>query len=448
MQNELFEKTAVPKAYMKLAMPVVFSSVLTLVYNLVDTYFIGQTGNADLVAGVALCAPVFTLLIAMGDIFGLGGSSVISRMLGAGRKEDARRMSVFCLDGAFLFGVIAAMILLVFQNPVLSLLGATAQTMKHAQAYYFWIALGSPFVILALAPTNLLRTEGHAVQAMVGSVIGSIVNIILDPVFIFGLNMGAGGAASATVIGNICSDFFYVLFIRLKSDVLTMSLKGFHISAKEIGQILGIGIPSSITNLVQSIGVIILNHFLLGYGNDKIAAYGIVSKIIMIVVMVLVGFAFGGQPLYGYLYGAENTKRLKKAIKFAYELEISVSVIVSVILYLFSSGMIGIFMKEAGIVSAGVPMMQAYLLGMPFEAVVLVTTCLFQSTGKAWQALTLSAGRQGVFYAVIIVVLNALFSFQGVIHAQAMSDVVTAVAAVILLKKTLLPELKENMKRS
>lgn len=357
-------------------------------------------------------------------------------------------MSVFCLDGAFLFGVITAVILLVFQHPVLSLLGATAQTMKHAQAYYFWIALGAPFVILALAPTNLLRTEGHAVQAMIGSVIGSIVNIILDPVFIFGLNMGAGGAASATVIGNICSDIFYVLFIRLKSDVLTMSLKGFHISAKEIGQILGIGIPSSITNLVQSIGLIILNHFLLGYGNDKIAAYGIVSKIIMIVVMVLVGFAFGGQPLYGYLYGAKNTKRLKKAIKFAYELEISVSVIVSVILYLFSSGMIGIFMKEAGIVSAGVPMMRAYLLGMPFEAVVLVTTCLFQSTGKAWQALTLSAGRQGIFYAFIIVILNALFSFQGVIHAQAMSDVVTAVTAVILLKKTLLPELKENMKRN
>lgn len=445
MQNELFEKTAVPEAYLKLAMPVVLSSVLTLVYNLVDTYFIGQTGNADLVAGVALCTPVFTLLIAMGDIFGLGGSSVISRMLGAGKKEDARRMSVFCLDGAFLFGILIAVILLVFRYPVLSLLGASGTTMIHAEAYYFWIALGSPFVILALAPTNLLRTEGHAVQAMIGSVIGSIVNIILDPVFIFGLNMGAGGAALATIIGNICSDIFYVLYIHFRADVLTMRLKGFHISRKEVGQISGIGIPSSITNLVQSIGVIILNHFLLIYGNDKIAAYGIVSKVISIVVMILVGFAFGGQPLYGYLYGAGNKKRLKQVMKFAYELEIGVSIAVSVILYLFSSSMIGIFMKDAGIVSTGVPMMRAYLLGMPFEAVVLVTTCLFQSTGKAWQALVLSAGRQGVFYAVIIVILNALAALQGVIHAQAVSDLVTAAVALILLNRTLMPELHSTI---
>ena len=442
MQNELFEKTPIPKAYLKLAMPVVLSSVLTLVYNLVDTYFIGRTGNADLVAGVALCAPVFTLLIAMGDIFGLGGSSVISRLLGAGKKEDAGRMSVFCLDGAFVFGIFVAIVLLVFQHPVLSMLGATAQTVEHAHAYYFWIALGSPFVILALAPTNLLRTEGHAVQAMIGSVLGSIVNIILDPVFIFGLNMGAGGAALATIIGNICSDIFYVLFIHFKADVLTMNLKGFHINGNEAGQILGIGVPSSITNLVQSIGVVILNHFLLSYGNDKIAAYGIVSKIIMIVVMILVGFAFGGQPLYGYLYGAKNHERLKKAMKFAYELETGIAIVVSVILYVSASSMIGLFMKNPQIVSTGIPMMRAYLLGMPFEAIVLVTTCLFQSTGKAWQALILSAGRQGVFYAVIIMILNALFAFQGVIHAQALSDVVTAVIAVILLKRTLMPELK------
>lgn len=315
MENELFEKMPIQKAYMKLALPVVFSGVLALVYNMVDMFFVAKTGDTNLVAGVTLCGPVFTLLIAMGDIFGLGGASVISRLFGMKKNEDGKRLSVFCLDGCFIFGILIAILLLVFKMPILTVLGASTDTFAHASSYYFWIALGSPFVILALAPTNLLRTEGHATAAMIGSVTGSIVNMILDPVFIFGLHMGAGGAAIATVIGNICADIFYIYFICKKSQWLSMKLSGFYIHAGEVKQILSIGIPSSITNVMQSIGVMLLNNFLLPYGNDKIASFGIVSKITMIVVMIMVGFAFGGQPLYGYLYGAKLQKRMKECMK-------------------------------------------------------------------------------------------------------------------------------------
>lgn len=245
MENELFEKMPIQKAYMKLALPVVFSGVLTLVYNMVDMFFVAKTGDTNLVAGVTLCGPVFTLLIAMGDIFGLGGASVISRLFGMKKNEDGKRLSVFCLDGCFIFGILIAILLLVFKMPILTLLGASTETFAHASSYYFWIALGSPFVILALAPTNLLRTEGHATAAMIGSVTGSVVNMILDPVFIFGLHMGAGGAAIATVIGNICADIFYIYFICKKSQWLSMKLSGFYIRAGEVRQILSIGIPSS-----------------------------------------------------------------------------------------------------------------------------------------------------------------------------------------------------------
>ena len=442
MQNELFEKMPIGKAYMKLALPVVFSSVLTLVYNMVDMFFVARTGDTNIVAGVTLCGPIFTLLIAMGDIFGLGGASVISRLFGMKKNEDGKRLSVFCLDGCFIFGFFVAVVLLVFQNPIFQLLGVTTETMSAASKYYFWIALGSPFVILALAPTNLLRTEGHATAAMIGSVTGSIVNMILDPLFIFGLNMGAGGAAIATVLGNVCADIFYVWFIFHKSQWLSMRLKGFHISRGEVKEILRIGIPSSITNVMQSIGVMVLNNFLLPYGNDKIASYGIVSKITMIVVMIMVGFSFGGQPLYGYLYGAKMKERMQGCMKYAYCLVVGLAICMSLVLACIAPFMISIFMNDTGMIATGVPMLRAVLLGMPFIGFTMVTTCIFQSCGKPVEALVLSAGRQGVFYAVIIFVLSAVFGYFGVIFAQASSDIFTALIALLLLKNTVLKEIR------
>ena len=366
---------------------------------------------------------------------------MISRLFGMKRNEDGKRLSVFCLDGCFIFGILIAFVLLVLKNPILTLLGASTDTFTHASSYYFWIALGSPFVILSLAPTNLLRTEGHANEAMIGSVTGSIVNMILDPVFIFGLHMGAGGAAIATVIGNICADIYYVWFVCRKSQWLSMKLKGFYIHASELKQILSIGIPSSITNVMQSIGVMLLNNFLLPYGNDKIASFGIVSKITMIVVMITVGFAFGGQPLYGYLYGAKLKQRMKDCLKYAYQLIVGISLTLSIVLSIAAPFMISIFMNDAVMIETGAPILRAVLLGMPFIGFVMVTTCVFQSCGKPTQALILSAGRQGVFYAILIFVLHALFGYTGVIYAQAASDIFTAIVAYLLLKNTLLKEL-------
>lgn len=443
MENELFERMPVPKAYMKLAIPVMMSSVLMLVYNMVDMYFIAKTGNTNLVAGVSLCAPIFTFMVAIGDIFGLGGSSVISRLFGRGKVDDGRRLSVFSFLGSALFGVVIAVIFMLFKNPMLGLLGANEETITYASSYYSWIVLGAPFVIFSLVPTNLLRTEGFATGAMIGSVTGSIVNMILDPIFIFTLGMGAGGAAIATVLGNICADIFYVYFITTRSKALSLSPKGFHISGAELKQILGIGIPSSITNIMQSIAVMLLNNFLLPYGNDKIAAMGIVSKVVMIVVMIMVAFSFGGQPLYGYLYGSQNKKRMKETIRFAYMLVCGLGLGISAIIFIIAPQMISVFMKDTAVIQNGTPMLRAVLLGMPFIGYSMVTTCIFQSTGKAMGALLLSAGRQGYIYAVVIFLASKLFGFNGVIYAQSVADMLTTVLAFILFQKLVAKELQE-----
>ncbi len=432
MANELFEKVPVHKAYFKLALPVVFSMVISLVYNMVDTWFIARTGNTDLIAGVSLGAPVFTLMIALGDIFGLGGSSVISRLFGRKLDEDGKRLSVFCFYAAIVCGILITVLMLLFRQPILSLLGADQNTHTYVSQYYTFIVLGAPFIILSFTPSNLLRTEGFATASMTGTILGSIINIILDPIFISVLGLGAAGAAIATVLGNICADLFFVWFLMTKSRKLSINPAGFHISAAEIGQILAIGFPASITNFMQSFGIALMNRFLLPYGNERVAAMGIVMKINMIAVLILVGFAFGGQPLIGYNYGAGNHKRLQKILQFSYRFETGTGLLLALILALTARPMIGLFIKDPVIVETGIPMLRMQLVGMPFIAVVLVTTCIFQSSGKAWNAFLLSVSRQGVLFAVVILLAARLAGYYGVLMAQAVSDLLTALLAVWL----------------
>ena len=437
MQNELFESASVPKAYMKLALPVVLSMMVSLVYNMVDTYFIALTGKQELVAGVSLAAPIFTLMIAFGDIFGLGGSSLISRLFGEKREEEAKRASAFCLWAAIGFGIFVTIVLLVFRTPILKLLGTDAATFEYAGEYYTWIAVGAASIILGLVPSNILRTEGLATQAMAGSILGSIVNIILDPVFIFGLGQGAAGAAMATVIGNVIADVYYIYVMSKKAKRLSVSLKEIKIPGTMIRDILVIGIPASITNLMQSIMIMITNHYLIAYGTDQVAAMGIALKANMISAFILVGFAFGGQPLVGYNYGARNKKRLKEILRFAYLFEAGLALVFTILISVFAPAIIKIFMNQSDIITNGAMMLRFQQLGMVFMAVTLVSTCVCQSVGSAAGAFVLSISRQGVLYAILLIVLNAIFGYTGIIATQACADVLTAVLAIAIIRKVL-----------
>ena len=406
MQEEIFEKYPIPKAYFKLALPVVFSMVISLVYNMVDTYFIAGTGNTDLVAGVALGSPIFTLMI-------------------------AKRISVFSFYGAIVSGVAVAAVLMIFRSLVLGLLGASEATWEYASQYYTCIALGAPFIIVSLTPSNQLRTEGFATASMIGSVLGAVVNIILDPIMIFVLGWGAAGAATATVIGNVCTDIFFVWFLIKKSKNLSVDPKGFHISRSEIGAVFAIGIPASVTNLMQSIGIALTNRALLGFGDDKVAAMGIVMKINMIAALVLVGFAFGGQPLTGYNYGARNRTRLKATLKFAYLLEGGMALVLMAVLGFFAPQMVKIFMSDPSVVENGALMLRLQLAGMLCMGIVLIST--FQSAGQAMGAFLLSVSRQGVVFAVVLMIALKVAGYHGVLASQAISDFLTAVLAVVLV---------------
>ena len=432
--NDLFEKAPISKAYFKLALPVVLSMVISLVYNMVDTFFVAQTQNTNLVAGVSLCAPIFTLMIALGDIFGIGGSSVISRLFGQKQDEEGKNASGFCFYGAIVCGILVSLIMMIARKPILTILGTNQATLPYASQYYTYMALGATLIIVSLTPSNLMRTEGLATESMIGTITGSIINMILDPIFILYLNMGAGGAAIATIIGYFASDLVFIYLTLKKSKKLSISLKHTHITKNKVISIFTIGIPASITNLMSSFAMAMTNNYLVAYGNDKVAAMGIVLKINMIVLLVMIGFAFGAQPLLGYNYGAHNTKRLKEIIKFDLFIEITFAVITSIILALFTPSFIKLFMNDSSIVQSGTVMLRCLLLSSPCVGVILVFTTLFQSEGKALPAFILSIGRQGIVLLLCMIVLANIFGYVGIICSQMIADIITAVISLILYK--------------
>ena len=270
---------------------------------------------------------------------------------------------------------------------------------------------------------------------MIGTMLGAVVNIILDPIFIYTLGMGAAGAAIATVIGNICGDIFYVIFMIKKCRYLSVDFRKLKMTGAEVLAVLAIGIPASVTNFMQSIGVTLTNRFLQPYGTDKVAAMGIALKIIMISVLVMVGFAFGGQPLVGYNYGAKNEKRLKNILKFAYLFEMGLGLLFTILMCIFAPQIIKVFMDKPDIITNGAMMLRFQQIGMTFMSVSLISTCVCQAVGNAGGAFVLSISRQGVIYVLALFIMSNVFGYTGVLVSQACSDVVTAlIAAVIMLK--------------
>ena len=437
MQRDLFENTPVPKAYMKLAVPVVLSMVLGVVYNMVDTWFISLTGDPDLVAGVSVCAPVFVLSIAMGDVWGLGGSSLISRLLGAREDRQAGGVSAFCLYASFAAGLLFMAVMLLFRGPILSLLGANEASMPHAHAYLTWIALGTPFIILSMIPNNQLRTEGLSSLGMWGAVAGSAVNIALDPLFIFTLNMGAAGAALATSLSNVLTCALYALIIRKKCRVMTLDVRMALLPARYVREVLRIGIPASVTNIMSSLSMALTNRALEAYGNGSIAAMGIAMKVNMICSMTLIGFAFGGQPLFGYTFGSGDSSRFRKTLRFARLFELCLGACFAAVLFFAAPPLMKAFMNDAEVVSAGVRMLRFMQLSSLLMGFSLVAVCVCQAAGNAGGALLLSVSRQGVFFALALAALSSLAGFTGILLAQPAADLLTGVLAAVIIRRLL-----------
>ena len=420
--------------WFRLCLPVVLGSIVTIVYNLADTYFIAQTGNALLIAGVSVCAPIFMILMAFGNIFGQGGSSLISRLMGRKRPDEVRRVSAFCFWIALAAGAVLGALLLLFRDPFLLLLGSSPDTLPFAREYGTVLLAGAPFIVVNFIHMNLLRCEGMAGLSMCGTVIGAVVNIILDPLLIPG--MGAAGAAYATVIGYLCSDVFLLTIVLKKSASLSVrpTLKTERAFLKDI---LSIGFTAAVTNIATSVCTILINQKLLAFGDDKIAAMGIVMKVTMIVQMILVGFSFGGVPLFGFLSGAGEKEKISRLLRFSVLFLCGLSLVMTALVILAAGPLLSLITPNAGLVAAGVPMLRWQAAGSVFAGIVMLATCLCQASGKALPALILSLSRQGIVFLAVLMTAAAVFGYQGILASQFSADLLSMLLAAVILRRIL-----------
>ena len=417
------------RTYFHLALPVVVGSIITIVYNLADTYFIAQTNNSMLVAGVSVCAPLFVILMAFGNIFGQGGSSLISRLLGRQETEEVGRVSAFCFYIALATGAAAGGLMLLFRDPLLGLLGASADTIPYAREYGTILMAGGPLIVVNFIHMNLLRCEGMSGLSMAGTALGAAVNIALDPLMIRGF--GAAGAAAATVIGYLCSDVFLLWIVLRKSRHLSVR-PCFRLPGSRLGDILTIGISAAVTNLASSLCTILINQQLRPFGDEKIAAMGIVLKVTMIVNMIMVGFAFGGIPLFGFLIGSGNREKEKRLLRFCLRFISAIALVMSAAVILAAKPLLSLITPDAELTAAGIPMLRWQAAGCVFGGVVMLMTCLFQAAGKGLQAMILSLSRQGVVFIIVLFAAVRIAGYQGILVSQFAADAASAALALAL----------------
>lgn len=431
-ENELMGSMKISKAVATMAIPSVISSLVTVVYNMADTFFVGQTGDALQVAAVSLTNPIFILLMAFANMFGMGGSAVASIALGEKKEQKVRNVTSFVFYASIAVGLVFMVILLVFMKPILTLFGADAQTYDFARGYTLHISYGAPFIIWSAACSFVLRVEGASKEAMIGSMVGTIANIVLDPLFISGFGMGAQGAAIATTIGNVMACGYFLWYFLKKSKLFSLSYKDFTLKEGIAVRICTIGLPTAIFSALMSVSTIVLNQILVAYGNAPVAAIGIVFKANMFITFLQMGLANGVQPLIGYNYGAGNVERFRKVERFTKTCCIIVGVLSVVLFYLCREPVIRLFIDDEEVVAYGVRMLVAYMLSGPVIGILFVNMNCMQSVEHAVPATVLSILRQGVLLIPLLYLLDALMGLDGVIYGQTITDYIAVFLSIIL----------------
>ena len=383
-EEELFEKMPVPKAVATLAVPTIIGQIVTMIYNLADTFFVGQMGNPYMVAAVSLVSPWFNLLTALGNLFGLGGGSLISRMIGSNNHRDVKYVSAFSIWGGGITTLLFSLLTYLFRHPLLSFLGASSGTYGYAQSYLLWVVvLGGVPTMLSLTMGNLLRSEGHARQASIGMMFGGILNVVLDPVLIFGFHLDVAGAAIATACSNLASVvFFIVIYLRLKKRT-AVSLRPNYFSFRFIRQIFSVGLASALATTLGNASNMVIVKLAAGYGDIPVAAYGIVKRIDQFPLNISMGLCQGFMPLVGYNFASGNYKRMR---------EVS-------------------FLRIA-------------CIAVPFTSANFLISYTLQAMGKGMQSAILTFSRQGLLNIPLLIFMDFTVGLYGMIWTQLIVELV------------------------
>lgn len=437
-RTNLFENVPIPRAVAALCVPTIISSLVMVLYNLADTYFVGILNNPVQNAAVTLAAPVLLAFNAVNNLFGVGSSSMMSRALGRKDYDTVHRSSAFGFYCALTCGILFSLACTIGKTPLLALLGADGVTAQATSGYMLWtVSCGAVPAILNVVMAYMVRAEGAALHASIGTMSGCLLNIVLDPVFIlpWGLGMGAAGAGLATFISNCvaCIYFFILLYVKRNTTCVCIRPDKFCLRKGIVLGVCGVGIPASIQNLLNVTGMTILNNFASAFGADAVAAIGITQKIYMVPMYICMGISQGIMPLVSYNYASGNHRRMKSAVVFAGAISVGFNTAMAAFLFADADGVVRFFMDNPSIIAYGVRFMRGFCLGLPFLCMDFLAVNVFQALGYGKNALAFAIMRKIVLEIPALYILNYLFPLYGLAYAQFTAELVLAIAAVVEL---------------
>jgi len=437
---ELLGSTSIPKALLAMGIPTMIGMLVNAFYNLVDAYFVGGLGESQMGA-ISVVYPLGQVVVGLGLLFGNGAASYISRLLGRGDKENADKVASTALYSSVSVGAVIIIISMVFLHPILKLLGATDSILPYAATYAGIYIVSCIFNVFNVTMNNIVTSEGAAKTTMCALLTGAVLNIALDPLFIYVFDLGVAGAAIATAISQVVSTCVYLTYIFRKKSVFHFRVKDCTYTKETMSEIFKIGIPTLVFQILTSVSISLINNAAGDYGDSAIAGMGVVTRLISMGSLSVFGFIKGFQPIAGYSYGAKKFDRLREAIKTSILWSTVFCVIFGVILALFPTAIVSQFTKgDAEMIRIGAASLRANGISIMLFGFYTVYSSLFLALGKGREGFILGACRQGICFIPVILLLPMVWGLNGIMYAQPIADVLSAIITVfmaILLHKKL-----------
>ncbi len=435
----VFEEQNISKAVLRMGLPAMLGQLTTLIYNIADTFFVSMTKEPAMIAAVTLCTPILLIIMSVASIFGMGGNSVIARLLGEDKNKEVRRTLNFCLYAMTFAGIIILLAGMFFMDPIAKISGADAENITYTYDYLKYIFLGAPFIILSNGLVHLFRSIGFIKESTVGLALGNSVNIFFDFIFIVLLGWGTAGAALATSFGFVCSTIYYLACMigaeRKGNQLVSLSIKQFEPDKKMAGSVVSIGIPGTLITVLLSVSNIVLNNFIGIYGSDAVASYGIAYKVDMVPIMLSVGLSQGIAPLIGYYFGAKKTDRMSQTMKISTIYGILLGAVFLAAFCLFGTDLAGIFLHDESLMHQAGYFIRILGLSAPILGIINTVTSYFQALGAAVKSLLITIMRNVVLFIPATVILNGLWQLNGVIAAQPVVETVLAIICIVMYVK-------------
>lgn len=432
MTNEKMMKEALMwKLLLSMSVPVVLVTLMMVVYNMADIFFMGMTGATMQVAAVKLAGPAFSIIQAFNTLLGMGGCTAIAMALGRKDLDAAKKYSSFSVWAGVGIGVVLMAVVMLFTNPLVRLMGADAATAGYTATYMRILALGAPFMVTGGALGNVVRADGSTAKAALGSIVGTITNIALDPLFILVFKWGIAGAAVATVLGNVVTLVYCVIIMR-KSENFSLSPKYLSLKKDVSLKVIGYGVPMAAGTLLMSFSSIFSNNLMMKHGPIAIAAQGVAGMSSMLICMVIMGVCMGIQPAISYAHGAGDRRRVRQIVRGTGIASVLLGTVLALVFFIFRDGFVAGMLNDPEVIELGKRMIIGSLITMPIYGVYQMSSTYLQATGKVSYATLVSLLRQGIVFIPIIYTMNALLGLNGLIFAGAVADVIATVVGVVL----------------